>query len=323
MINLYQQVIFRATLIALLLLSMAACEPASQPGFVGTLERDRVELKFESNEPLLVIHVKDGQAITTGELLLEQDSTRAKAKLAAQVAINQQAAARLAELERGPRPEEISAARARLEGLRALTINAAAQLQRSQDIFDRDLSDQAALDRANAHWKSSRAQKKAARESLSALLHGTTIEELQQAAAQLASTKAGIEQAELDLDRTRIHAPVNGIIDKVLFQVGERPAAGSTVAVVLDDSRIYARVYIPEEFRSRVIPGKTLEVNVDGQSSALKGTVRWVSSDASFTPYFALTEHDRSRLSYLAEIDVENAAQLPIGVPLVVTPPGE
>jgi HlyD family secretion protein len=44
--------------------------------------------------------------------------------------------------------------------------------------------------------------------------------------------------------------------------------------------------------------------------------VRWVSSDATFTPYFALTEHDRSRLSFLAEIDIPDAAQLPSGVPL-------
>ena len=46
--------------------------------------------------------------------------------------------------------------------------------------------------------------------------------------------------------------------------------------------------------------------------------MRWVSADASFTPYFALTEHDRSRLSYLAEVDVPDAAELPSGVPLEV-----
>ena len=59
-----------------------------------------------------------------------------------------------------------------------------------------------------------------------------------------------------------------------------------------------------------------LEVAVDGIDAPLEGTVRWVSSDASFTPYFALTEHDRSRLSYLAEVDLAAAAQLPSGVPL-------
>ena len=61
-----------------------------------------------------------------------------------------------------------------------------------------------------------------------------------------------------------------------------------------------------------------MTVRVDGVAEALEGRVRWVSADASFTPYFALTEHDRSRLSYLAEVDLEDARDLPSGVPLQV-----
>ena len=70
--------------------------------------------------------------------------------------------------------------------------------------------------------------------------------------------------------------------------------------------------------RVSVQPGKKLDVRVDGISGSITGTVRWVSADASFTPYFALTEHDRSRLSYLAEVDVPDASSLPSGVPLEV-----
>jgi HlyD family secretion protein len=62
---------------------------------------------------------------------------------------------------------------------------------------------------------------------------------------------------------------------------------------------------------------------VDGVDGAFTGRVRWVSSDATFTPYFALTEHDRSRLSYLAEIDIPEAADLPSGVPLQADLPSE
>ncbi|MBT8075709.1 MAG: hypothetical protein KJN61_04505, partial [Gammaproteobacteria bacterium] len=80
----------------------------------------------------------------------------------------------------------------------------------------------------------------------------------------------------------------------------------------------YARIYVPETLRSSVQPGRKLDVRIDGQERVFEGTVRWVSADASFTPYFALTEHDRSRLSYLAEVDVPGASSLPSGVPLEV-----
>jgi HlyD family secretion protein len=46
--------------------------------------------------------------------------------------------------------------------------------------------------------------------------------------------------------------------------------------------------------------------------------VRTVSHEAAFTPYFALTERDRGRLSYVAKIDLEGDAAhaLPTGLPL-------
>jgi HlyD family secretion protein len=52
----------------------------------------------------------------------------------------------------------------------------------------------------------------------------------------------------------------------------------------------------------------------------LNGVVRFVSAEAAFTPYYALTQEDRSRLSYLAEIDLEEsaAAEVPTGMPVQV-----
>jgi len=39
---------------------------------------------------------------------------------------------------------------------------------------------------------------------------------------------------------------------------------------------------------------------------------RWIASEATFTPFFALTRKDRGRLTYLAEIDLEDPpARLP------------
>jgi HlyD family secretion protein len=300
---------------------LAACDQQDSQQMVGTLERDRIEIKVESNEPIISRSVIDGQMVASGDLILQQDPTRAQAKLDQQLALRDQSMARLAELRRGPRPEAISETRARLEALEAQTAKAKADFDRTSDIFEKGLSDQAALDLMTTRWKFGIAEEKAMRESLQAQLVGTTIEELDQAEAALAAANAQVEQAQLDLDRTQLFAPVDGQIDKQLYQLGERPPAGSTVAVLLDSSRVYARIYVPENLRIHIRPGDSLSVLVDGIDAELSGTVRWVSTDASFTPYFALTEHDRSRLSYLAEVDVPAASELPSGVPLVVIPP--
>lgn len=310
----------RTMAVALAMLALAACKPDQPERMVGTLERDRVEIAVEASEPITEIAVADGQRVEAGELLLRQDDTRHTARLAQAEAQRDQAAARLAELRRGPREESIREAQAQLAAADARTRNARADLEREQEIFDRGLGNQAALDRAQAERDSARASEQAIRERLDSLLHGTTAEELQQADAALAAAEAAAAQARLDLDRLTIRAPVAGIVDKVWFELGERPAPGTAVAVILDDARVYARLYVPEYLKTRIRPGDTLRVRIDGRDDALTGTVSWVSSDATFTPYFALTEHDRSRLSYLAEVDLAGAAELPSGLPLDAWP---
>ena len=301
-----------------LLLILSACNNSEDTFMVGTLERDRVEVTVENFEPITAIHVQDGQILKTGELILEQDPARLEKVLAQQVALRDQSAARLAELERGPRTETIREARAQLESARSSAKNAATNLIRAKEMFARDLSNQSNLDFAITRSETAIATEQAAEESLNRLLNGTTVEELDQAIAALKAAEAGINRIQLDIERLRVYAPVNGMLDKRLYQLGERPQIGATIAVILDSSRTYARIYVPEPLRSSVQPGKQLKVRIDGEAQAFTGTVRWVSTDASFTPYFALTEHDRSRLSFLAEVDVPDASSLPSGVPLEV-----
>ncbi len=303
-------------------LLLAACNEQDENLMVGTLERDRIEVKVESNEPIVAIRIEDGAMVEAGELILEQDGRRHRARLAQAEAQRNQAAARLAELRRGPREEAIREAQARLEASEVLTANTKADLERAREIFERGLSNQSDLDDARTAWEATSAREQGDREALSALLHGTTVEELQQAQAALDAAEAIVQQAQIDLERLNVEAPVAGVVDRVLYETGERPAPGATVAILLDTSRNFARIYVPEHLKAQVTPGTRLDVTMDGVERTFEGVVRWVSSDASFTPYFALTEHDRSRLAYLAEVDVEGAERLPSGLPLQARVPG-
>jgi len=96
------------------------------------------------------------------------------------------------------------------------------------------------------------------------------------------------------------------------------------MVIMLGGEQPYARVYIPESVRVRVVPGTPVTIRIDGKNDAVKGTVRWVASEPAFTPYFALTEHDRGRLSFVAKIDLDySGTRLPDGVPVQVILPLE
>ncbi|HEY8121076.1 MAG TPA: HlyD family efflux transporter periplasmic adaptor subunit [Myxococcota bacterium] len=300
-------------------LAAQACNGDSEIA-VGSLERDRIELVAEANEPIAEIAVREGDAVAAGALVVRLAPERLHALRDAAEQRVASAQARLAELERGPRREQIAQARARLAGASDAFATAEREATRAATLHDAGAaSDEFADQRARA-LSLARSERDAARAALDELLAGTRIEQLAQARAQLEEARAAAREAELREQRLEVRAPSAAVVDALPYEVGERPPAGAVVAVLLADGAPYARVYVPAALRARVAPGSAARVRVDGVDGELAARVRSVSQEASFTPYFALTQHDRGRLSYVAELDLTEASarDLPSGLPVEV-----
>lgn len=143
---------------------------------------------------------------------------------------------------------------------------------------------------------------------------------LQQAEASVAQAEARVRALSITLDNLALRAPRQGRLDNLPYELGERPATGAVTAVMLVNKTPYARVYVPETLRAKVHQGTQASIYVDGLDKTFTGHVRKISDEAMFTPYYSLTERDRSRLSYLAEVVLNDTAtpQLPSGVPVRV-----
>jgi HlyD family secretion protein len=286
---------------------------------VGELASDRVELAVETAEPITETLVSEGESVAAGQLLFRQDARRAAARLAEAEAAVLQSQARLDELVRGPRSEQIAAARANVGGATTELEFRQSDFKRVQEMHSRQLASPEALDRARAALDAAEASSKLRRAQLQELLSGTTVEELTQAEQAVRQAAARRDQLAVDAERLETRAPIAGIVDSRLFEVGERPSAGRPVLILLPDVQPYARVYVPEELRVHVRMGDAATVFVDGRNQSLPGRVRWVASEAMFTPYFALTERDRGHLTFEAKIAIEvTGERLPDGVPVEV-----
>jgi HlyD family secretion protein len=286
---------------------------------VGELASDRIELTAEFNEPVVEIMVAEGAAVVSGQPLLRQNDARARARLAEATALYLQSNARMDEMLRGPRSEQITAARATVEGAtQDLDFRQSEQL-RISEIHQRGLASTEALDRANAALDASQANLKLRLAQLEELLAGTTAEELAQAEQAVNQNAARRDTAQIDVDRHVFIAPVDGVLDSRLFETGERPGIGQPVLVMLGGEQPYARVYVPEQLRVQITPGTKARIFVDGLDTPIAAEVRWIASESAFTPYFALTERDRGRLSFIAKVDIlEQRERLPDGVPVEV-----
>jgi HlyD family secretion protein len=303
------QIPIRGLAPVLALLLFACSENTRPPDIVGTLAWDRIELVAEIGEPITEIRVREGDRVETGQVVLQQEASRYQAQLDEAEAARAQAAARLAELRRGPRSERIREARARLAG--------------AESVLDARNKDLTRIRSLVANRDTALANRDAARAELEELLAGTTAEELKQATDALARAEAAARATRLTLGRLTIRAPQPARVDALPYKVGERPSPGTVVAVLLGGEAPYARVYIPEQLRMHINPGRAAEVMIDGTPEPFAARVRRVSQEATFTPYFALTERDRSRLSYVAEVVLTGpaASALPAGLPVRVTFP--
>lgn len=308
------------TVILLGILFASCGRPLDPRVVVGTLERDRIELVAEVSEPIRALHVREGDHVDVGQPVAQLDTAVLDAQIAQLTAARTRVEARLAELERGTRPERLAEARARLRGAESAVTDAERELARFRGLVADNATPRVERDRWETLRASAIARRDEARAGLAELTNGTTDEVLAQAEASVREAIEALAALQVKADRLVVRATRSGTVDALPFEVGERPPAGATVALLLADGAPYARVFIPETIRARVKEGTVAHVKIDGIAEPLAARVRTVAHLAAFTPYNALTERDRGHLSYLAEVELTGqTASLPTGLPVEVT----
>ncbi|MCT7942772.1 HlyD family secretion protein [Shewanella holmiensis] len=306
-------------MVIILAVFVSACSPSTPHQAIGTLERDRVTFTATANEIIRELPVVEGSLVTAGQVLVRLDTQNQQAILARAKANEAKAMAYLLKLTNGERPEDIAAAQANVAQAEALFVETQKSYRRQVELVARKLVSQSDLDSALASRDKAQAALNSAKEEFSKLTAGSRVEDIEQAKAELDANRAEVALQTQKLAELTIVATRDGILDNLPYNLGERVSTNSVVAVMLANRVPYARVYVPAPYRTQFTPGKQVTVHVDGVENSLTGRVRWVSHEASFTPYYALTENERARLMYLAEVDLEEAAaQLPSGVPAQV-----
>lgn len=307
--------------IGMVLLLVAGCGRDGGQIMPGTVEWDRVAVLAETTEPVRDIRVHEGDRVKAGDVLLQIDARRTDAALAAATAERDAARAQLAALRHGARAESIDAARGDVVRLQAEADNAVRERDRLARLRTQGLVSQADLDRANAAVQGSAGGKQSADARLRELEHGARSEDVDTAAARLASLDARVQALTVTRERLTVTAPRDGRVDSLPFRVGDQPVPGATLVSLLAGDAPYVRLYVPATLRASLTIGTQFSVSVEGVSQSFAARLRSIRSEAAFTPYYALVGNDASRLSYRAEIVLvgDEAKQLPAGLPATAT----
>ncbi|PYL00243.1 MAG: hypothetical protein DME19_05740 [Verrucomicrobia bacterium] len=279
---------------SVLLTSCSRTENGSSRGAAsGTIDTDEVHVASRYGGRVEKILAEEGDLLKAGQAIAELNAAELKAR-------RDQAAALLAELEAGPRKEEIEAAKHDWESLMADLELARADAKRADELFANKTIAETEHDRAASRAKALEQSVAAAKSRYDLLLAGTRPERLAQGRAQLA-------EIEAQLQEMRIVAPADSVLEVLSVKAGDVLAPNREVATLLLPQHLWVRVYAPEPWLGHLKLGGEVKVRVDSfPNKEFAGTIEQIARVAEFTPRNVQTLEERIKQVFGVKVRLDN-----------------
>ena len=286
----------------------------------GNIDVRLENLAFEVTGRIAALPVTEGSLVELGQVVGRLDDRRL---VQARNALSAQVQAQRAELDKriaGTRKEEIAKLRADLEVARVEAANAARSAQRAEAMMKRKFETADNAEQKTAHADAQAAVANARQAALDLGLAGSRVEDIAAARAQLDALEAELASAELNLAYATLKAPVRGIVQNRILEVGDMAGPERPVYTIVLTEPVWARVYLAEPDLGRVRQGQPAQVLSDsfpGKSYA--GWIGYIAPSAEFTPKQVQTTELRADLVYQARVYVCNPqGELRQGMPVTV-----
>lgn len=286
-----------------------ACQSPA-PLAVGYVEGDYVHLAPVATATLVEVAVSQGDAVSAGHSVARQESQDAEIALAEAAAARAQAAAELADLHEGSRPEEIAVIEASRDAARVRLAESERTAARQTTLSRDGIVSEAVLDRALAERDTAAAALAELEAQLVVARLPARAGRLEAAESRLRGAEAAERQAAWLLEKREIVAPADGEIADVFRRAGELAGPTAPVVSLLPDGAWKLVVFVGEPDLSRVAPGTGLVVRCDGCPAGSSATVSYVSDEPEFTPPVIYSIENRQKLVYRVEARPDPGAAL-------------
>jgi membrane fusion protein (multidrug efflux system) len=241
------------------------------------------------------VHVKDNQPVKAGDLLISLEAAdfaarvaEAKAALAQAEADAAQARARIA-----AQHDALAEARAAREAADASADWAGSDAKRMAELAEKGWAAKARVEQLQAAERTAKAQLEQADASVTAQRSQLISIEAAAASAdaKVEAARAKLEAAELDLGRTEIRAPVDGVVANKSVIEGQLLSPNQAALAIVTSSEAYVVANFKETQVARMKPGQCVNLHVDAYPSLkVKGKVESLAPATGAT--FSLVPQD-------------------------------
>ncbi len=235
----------------------------------------------------------------------------------------------------GARREQIQAAEARLASTQVAVEKAELDFGRIKKIFDSGAASRAEYDNAEIQLRQVRTQRDAsarmldelkngarseqvrqaearAREAAAGLklvTSGTRIEDLQASRAQVKAAQGRVDQIQVLIDELTVKAPSPSRVESLDLRPGDIVPPSAPVAVLLEESQLYVRIYVPSTQLGFIKPGQEVPVYVDSfPDKPFAAAVEFISAIGEYTPRNLQTADERADQVFAVRVGLREGA---------------
>ncbi len=144
---------------------------------------------------------------------------------------------------------------------------------------------------------------------------------LEAAKAAVKQVQAEMDALEVQMEKTTVYAPLDGVVLVRSVQPGEVIQAGMTAITIANLDVLTVTVYISEDRYGEVSLGQQASLSVDSfPDETFTAMITRIADQAEYTPRNVQTKEERQTTVYAVELSVENPdGKLKPGMPVDVT----
>jgi len=221
---------------------------------VGTVRSKTTNfLSSKTVGSILAVHVREGDRVKIGQLLIEIDDRDSQSQLQKAEAGLREVREGLEEIEQNIHGAE--AARGGAEAGRALAL---ATFKRYQGLLEEKSASQQEFDEVQAKMKIAEAEADRAGRTLQAL-----VARKNQVLAKMEQVKADITRAQIYVGYGRITSPINGVVVSKQAEIGLLAAPGVPLITLEDNSLYRLEVSVEDSMLKQIHLGAASRISID------------------------------------------------------------
>ena len=226
---------------------------------------------------IVELNVVDNKSVRKGDLLLVIDPTNYRIAVSQSEAAVQQAQANVQNIDAqvNVQQAQINASEAQLRQGRAALVFAQQQAERYQKLAKDGWGTVQNAQQFTSQLHQQEATVQSAQENLNQTLRQVETLKAQRLSAEagLAQAKAQLSQAQVNLERTRILAPVDGYVTNLLAQLGDYINVGVNTISLVDADSFWVDGYFEETNLAPIRVGDPAQIKLMGHGQIVRGHV--------------------------------------------------